>query len=307
MNNIWIVVIIFTLSILVALMISAVLDWQDKKEDEMKEQKKEASKKTSKIIPDSSILDNSKENNIKKLLENFTNNENNKLIPIGWDEKQEVKSIDFNKNNHLLIIGTTGGGKSICLNEIITSIIMNHSAEDIKMVTMDTSMVELSSFNGIPHYIKDTIISPNEVMDELRELEKEIRRRTKDSQMTNLFVIIDDLYDICSYDSKVLRTIEQLLKDNKEKNIHFIIATDTPTKEIITDDMKKQIDGTIYLTLAPGEKNDFDLDITKADMEFIAEIGSAIYKTPEKKEKIIIPEVLEEEIKAIKNCYSKYH
>ena len=305
MNNIWIVLTIFIASILIALIIKMILNYQDEKEEweNSKNTDKEDNKKQ---IPESSILTDDHENNLKQLLTNFKRKENDFEIPIGWNEKQETRTIDFNKNNHILIIGTTGGGKSICLNEMISSTIMNYHSEEIKIVTMDTSMVELSSFNGIPHYVKNTIISPNDVIEEIEEIQKEIKHRIKDNKYPELLIFIDDFYDICSYDSKVLKTIIQLLEDSKEKNIHFIIATDTPSEEIITDELKDQIDGTIFLTLSPGEKKDFDLDITKSDIEYLTEIGHAIYKTKEKKEKIIIPEVLEEEIKEIKNCYSKY-
>lgn len=294
MKDIWIIIIIFLLSIIIGLVFRALLNYQEK--EELKKEKKKELKKDSTF--DSSILES--ESNIKNLLDNFEKDPTSN-IPIGWNDKEKIVNLSLDSN--LLVIGTTGGGKSICFNEIITSIIMNYSKEEIKILTIDTSMVELSTFNNIPHYIKNTIISPLEIMEELEKLEKEIERREKNSNNTKIVVLIDDLYDVCSYDSKVLPTIERLLKNSKSKNICFIIATDTPSEEIITEKLKNEIDGTIYLTLSPGEKKAFSLDLTKQDNEYITEIGNAIYKTKEKKEKIKIPEVSEEEIKIIKDYF----
>lgn len=290
MKDIWIVIGIILFSIVFALVIKWLLNKEDKKEFS-KEEEKESQ-------PDLSILDNSE---IKKLLNSFEKKDNS--IPLGWNEKEEAEVLDLNQIKNLLIIGTTGGGKSICLNEIITSIALTYSSEDYKIVTMDTSMVELSSFNGLPHYLKDTLISPSDIIDEIEEIEKEVQRRNNDSKP--LIILIDDFYDICSYDERVLPTIEKLLEKSKSKNVYLILATDTPTKDIITDKVKEQIDGTIYLTLSPGEKKDFELDLTKTDIEKLTEIGSAIYKTENTKKKIIIPEVLESEISVIKDYYQK--
>lgn len=296
MEDIWIVIGIFLFSIIVAVIIKWILNKEDEKII-TKEQVKAVKEK-----PDLTIFDNIDNSEIKKLLKSYSKQE--KTIPLGWNEKQEVEVLDLNQIKNLLIIGTTGGGKSICLNEIITSITMTYQPEDLKIVTMDTSMVELSSFNGIPHYLKDTLISPKDIIEELEEIQKEVQRRNSDSK-TPLIILIDDLYDICSYDEKVLPTIESLLEKSKSKNIYLILATDTPAEEIITEQIKKQIDGTIYLTLSPGEKKDFELDLTKSDIEKLTEIGSAIYKTNNSKKKLLIPEILESEIQAIKDYYKK--
>lgn len=304
MKDIFIASSIFIIGIVVAIIIKIIIDYQEKKELDNNIEKDQSNKKEKNIIPDSSILNDNEEMGMKKLLDNFSKNDK-KIIPLGWNEKKEIKTFNLDENNHLLIIGTTGGGKSICLNEIISSIILTYNSEEIKIVTIDTSMVELSSFNGIPHYIKDTIISPNSVIEEIEELQKEIKRRKKEEDNPEIMVLIDDLYDICSYDSKILPTIESMLEESRGKNIHFIIATDTPSEEIITDELKAQIDGTIFLTLAPGEKKDFDLDITKSDIDYLTEIGNAIYKINNEKEKIKIPEIQENEINEIKKCFSK--
>ena len=294
MKDIIVIIGIFILSIIIGLVLRFILNYQEKKEDE-----KESKKEEKEITITSEILVDNGKYGTKRLLENYEKKDN--CIPIGWDKKDAIMDLPLNSN--ILVIGTTGSGKSICLNEIVTSILMNYTKEEIRLLTIDTSMVELSSFNSIPHYIKDTIISPPEIIEELEELDKEISRRRKNSNNIPILVLIDDFYDICSLEQSTLPTIERLLKEGKNKNIYFVIATDTPTKDIITEDIKNSIDGTIYLTLSPGEKEEFSLDLNKTDIDYITEIGNAIYKTKDTKEKIKIPEVTEDEIKLIKDTF----
>lgn len=299
MKDIWIIISIFILSIIIGLVLRAFLNYQDEKEENENKEKTKDNK--NEINLTSEILVDNGKYGTKRLLEKFEKKDDILSIPIGWDKKDNI--IDINLKNNLLVIGTTGSGKSICLNEIITSIVMNYSSTEIKLLTIDTSMVELSSFNSIPYYIKNTIVSPTEIVEELQELAKEITRRRKNNKNTPILVLIDDFYDVCSFDQSILPTIERLLKEGKDKNVYFIIATDTPSTEIITEDIKNEIDGTIYLTLAPGEKQEFSLDLTKTDIEYITEIGNAIYKTNDNKEKIKIPEVTDDEIKLIRDSF----
>ncbi len=98
----------------------------------------------------------------KKLMDQFIKKEELE-IPIGWNEQEEVKTLDFKAMKNLLIVGTTGGGKTVSLNGIISSIMMNYSKEEIKILPIDTSIVELSSFNGIPNFVQETLVSPKEI------------------------------------------------------------------------------------------------------------------------------------------------
>jgi len=247
------------------------------------------------------------ESTFKQFLKRFSKQENSLLIPIGMKE-ENLKIINMGDVHNLLIIGTTGGGKSICLNEMITSIALSYSKEEVRILTIDTSIVELSSFNEIPHYIKNTISTPKDIIEELKELQKESERRIKAGNKQNLLVIMDDFYDVCSYDSNALSMVENLLLISKKANIHFIIATDTPVKDIITEKIKGNIEGILYLTLAPGEEKDFFFkkELTEEELSFLTEIGNLIYQEKDTKEKIKVPEVTETEIKNIKDWFSLY-
>ena len=269
-----------------------------------KERKNETrEEKGNKIINPSLEILKDGENTLKDLLKKFSKKENTLMVPLGFDEKSNSKEIDLNKVKNLLVIGTTGGGKSICLNEIISAIFMNYTADEIKILTFDTSLVELSIFNGIPHYLKSTIINPNAIVDELLTLQKQIKNEKYPE--TPLLIVIDDLYDICSYDTRILPALEEMLENNK-KNIYFIIATDTPIQEILTDRIRNMMDATLYLTLSPGEEEIFSYkkDLDKEEQEFLTNIGNAIYQEKSEKEKIKIPEITEEDIKEIKKYFS---
>ncbi len=289
-NNIVLFLMLAVGFLLITVIIDRILNKDDEEHKELLEQNHS--------VP---ILE--KETDFSKLIQSFSKEANPFQIPIGTTEEKNIKSISLKEN--LLVLGTTGGGKSILLNEIISAIAMNYTKEEIRIVTMDTSIVELSSFNGIPHYIKNTISNPQEITEELETIKKEIENRKNKENQPTLVVVMDDLFDICSYSKNNQVLLEALLENGPKENVYFIIATDTPSKELLTENMKKQINGICYLTLAPGEAKDFafEKELTNEEQDFLATIGNMIYKEGNIKERIIVPEVLEEEMKLIKNGF----
>ena len=237
---------------------------------------------------------------IKQLINQFVKKEEIE-IPIGWNEENEVVTLNFKTMKNLLIVGTTGGGKSISINDIISSIIMNYSKEEIKILPIDTSIVELSSFNGIPHYVQETLVSPKELEEALEKLSTESEKRLKKEDNPFLLVIVDDLYDVLSNDSNNKQLLERLMRDTEKTNIHFILVTDTPTDDVLKS-LRNYLDGTLYVTLAPGEEKDFtfEKELEKEEWEYLTTIGNAIYKENDKKSRVRIPDITEEEIKIIK-------
>ena len=136
-------------------------------------------------------------NEYKDILKEFNKIKTTASIPLGRNELGELETIDLDKFDNMLILGTTGGGKSVLLNELIMSIILNYTKEEIKFITIDSSIVELSSFNGIPHYIKETISDMTVASTELELIVKEVeKRKNQESIKEHLFVIIDDIYDL---------------------------------------------------------------------------------------------------------------
>ena len=208
----------------------------------------------------------------------------------------------------MLILGTTGGGKSVLLNELIMSIILNYTKEEIKFITIDSSIVELSSFNGIPHYIKETISDMTVASTELELIVKEVEKRKKqESIKEHLFVIIDDIYDLAYGQEKYINNLLiELIKKSKNTKVHIIAATDTPIENEIFKNYSDLFDLKCYLTLAPGTYNEFDegKTLNQEDLNFISTIGNMILVANDVKKKIKVVDILDEDIKEIVKYYS---
>ncbi len=296
---------IIVLILVFAIVMVILLSFKYKKIDEIREEVIEKEPKPK--YPTLDILE--KDSTLRKLLSHFVKKEDSYTIPLGYLEEEKLKEIDLKDHYNILVVGTTGGGKSICLNEMISSLIMNYSEDDFKLITIDTSIVELSSFNGIPHYLKETICYPQDIIQELKELQKETQNRMREQDTPNLIVIIDDLYDVCQYSETAMSLLEDLLAHSREARIHYIIATDTPTKEVVPKRLQDYFDTILYLTIAPGEEKDFffDQDLQEEELEYLTEIGNAIYQDNEVKERLLIPEITDKEIKIIKDWFKPYH
>ena len=296
-------IIVFSVLIFAIIMI-ILISFKSKEIEEIREEKEVPIKPK---YPELDILE--EESNLKKILSLFQKKEDIISIPLGYLEENKIKELDLTNHYNILVVGTTGGGKSICLNEMISSLIMNYSEEDFKIVTIDTSIVELSSFNGIPHYLKETISTPQEIIEELKELQRESQKRLQEQTSPNLIVIMDDLYDVCQYSENAMSMIEDLLAHSKQARIHYILATDTPTKEVVPKRIQDYMDTIVYLTIAPGEEKDFffDQDLSEEELEYITEIGNAIYQDQEQRERMKVPEITDKEIKIIKDWFKPYH
>lgn len=253
-------------------------------------------------------LNTLKSNEYREILNEFNKIKTISSIPLGRNELGELETIDLDKLGNMLILGTTGGGKSVLLNELIMSIILNYTNEEIKFITIDSSIVELSSFNGIPHYIKDTISDMTVASTELELIVKEVeKRKSQESIKEHLFVIIDDIYDLAYSQEKYINNLlVELMEKSKNTKVHIIVATDTPIENEIFKNYSDLFDLKCYLTLAPGTYNEFDAGKTlnQEDLNFISTIGNMILVTNDVKKKIKVADILDEDIKEIVKYYS---
>lgn len=253
-------------------------------------------------------LNTLKSNEYREILNEFNKIKTISSIPLGRNELGELETIDLDKLGNMLILGTTGGGKSVLLNELIMSIILNYTNEEIKFITIDSSIVELSSFNGIPHYIKDTISDMTVASTELELIVKEVeKRKSQESIKEHLFVIIDDIYDLAYGQEKYINNLlVELMEKSKNTKVHIIVATDTPNENEIFKNYSAFFDLKCYLTLAPGTYNEFDKEKTlnQEELNFISTIGNMILVTTDAKKKIKIADILDEDIKEIVKYYS---
>ena len=280
-------------------------NYEKETDNKLEANNKDKKKRFNTDLPEINTL---KSDEYKELLNEFNKNKTTTSIPLGRNELGEIETIDLDKFDNMLIFGTTGGGKSVLLNELIMSIILNYTNEEVKFITIDSSIVELSSFNGIPHYIKDTISDMTIASNELEMVAKEIeKRKNQESIKEHLFVIIDDMYDLAYGQEKYINNLlVELMEKSKNTKVHIIVATDTPNKNEMFKKYIDLFDIKCYQTLSPGTYDEFDEEKTlnQDDLNYISSIGNMILVSNGEKKKIKVAEVLDEDIKEIVNYYS---
>ncbi len=220
------------------------------------------------------------------------------------------KSIDGNsvvgnisKMPHLLIAGTTGSGKSVCMNSIIISLLYKAGPEDVKLIMVDPKMVELGIYNGIPHLLIPVVTDPKKAAGSLQWAVTEMLRRYKmmsdlgvrdlesynsivlseeDGQkLPQVVIIIDELADLMMVAAKEVEdSICRIAQMGRAAGMHLIIATQRPSANVITGLMKANIPSRIAFSVASAMESRIILDtmgaeklVGKGDMLY-APIGS---------------------------------
>ncbi len=220
------------------------------------------------------------------------------------------KSIDGNcvvgniaKMPHLLIAGTTGSGKSVCMNSIIISLLYKASPEDVKLIMVDPKMVELGIYNGIPHLLIPVVTDPKKAAGSLQWAVTEMLRRYKmmsdlgvrdlesynsivtaeedGKKLPTVVIIIDELADLMMVAAKEVEdSICRIAQMGRAAGMHLIIATQRPSANVITGLMKANIPSRIAFSVASAMESRIILDtmgaeklVGKGDMLF-APIGS---------------------------------
>lgn len=204
---------------------------------------------------------------------------------------------------HMLIAGTTGSGKSVCMNSIIISLLYKASPDDVKLIMIDPKMVELGIYNGIPHLLIPVVTDPKKAAGSLQWAVTEMMRRYKalsdagvrdlesynsivESQQTDakklpqVVVIIDELADLMLVAAKeVEESICRIAQMGRAAGIHLVIATQRPSADVITGLMKANIPSRIAFAVASAMESRIILDtqgaeklVGKGDMLF-APIG----------------------------------
>ena len=205
------------------------------------------------------------------------------------------KSIDGNcvvgniaKMPHLLIAGTTGSGKSVCMNSIIISLLYKASPEDVKLIMVDPKMVELGIYNGIPHLLIPVVTDPKKAAGSLqwavvemlrryrmmsdlgvRDLESynSIIQQEEDGQkLPQVVIIIDELADLMMVAAKEVEdSICRIAQMGRAAGMHLIIATQRPSANVITGLMKANIPSRIAFSVASAMESRIILDTMGAE------------------------------------------
>lgn len=231
--------------------------------------------------------------------------ESSKLaIGLGRDISGVPIMADLAKMPHLLIAGATGSGKSVCINCIITSILMRTKPHEVKLLMVDPKMVELNGYNGVPHLLTPVVTDPKKASLALKKVVEEMERRyerfsetgtrnlesynniirkrneeTGEQQplMPYIVVIIDELADLMMVASKDVEDgITRLAQMARAAGIHLIIATQRPSVDVITGVIKANIPSRIAFSVSSQTDSRTILDsagaeklLGKGDMLFL--------------------------------------
>ncbi|WP_440602743.1 DNA translocase FtsK [Bacillus sp. GB_SG_008] len=217
---------------------------------------------------------------LREVLDSKANNhpEEKLLIGLGRDITGEAVLARLNKMPHLLVAGATGSGKSVCINGIITSILMRAKPHEVKLMMIDPKMVELNVYNGVPHLLTPVVTDPKKASQALKKVVNEMERRyelfahsgtrniegyneyikqhnehseAKQPELPYIVVIVDELADLMMVaSSDVEDAIMRLAQMARAAGIHLIIATQRPSVDVITGVIKANIPSRIAFAVS---------------------------------------------------------
>ncbi|WP_419394351.1 DNA translocase FtsK [Cytobacillus praedii] len=232
---------------------------------------------------------------LREVIESKQNDQPNSklLIGLGRDITGESVLAELNKMPHLLVAGATGSGKSVCINGIITSILMRSKPHEVKMMMIDPKMVELNVYNGVPHLLAPVVTDAKKASQALKKVVSEMERRyelfshsgTRNIEGYNdhvnrhnaeeegqqpllpyIVVIVDELADLMMVaSSDVEDAITRLAQMARAAGIHLIIATQRPSVDVITGVIKANIPSRIAFVVSSATDSRTILDMGGAE------------------------------------------
>lgn len=232
---------------------------------------------------------------LREVLESKENNRPDEklLIGLGRDITGEAKLARLNKMPHLLVAGSTGSGKSVCINGIIISILMRAKPHEVKLMMIDPKMVELNVYNGVPHLLAPVVTDARKASQALKKVVAEMERRydlfshtgtrniegyndhidkfneengEKHPKMPFIVVIVDELADLMMVaSSDVEDSITRLAQMARAAGIHLIIATQRPSVDVITGIIKANIPSRIAFAVSSAIDSRTILDMSGAE------------------------------------------
>lgn len=245
---------------------------------------------------------------IREVLETKQKEMSGMKIPVslGKDIMGNNFVADLSKTPHLLVAGSTGSGKSVCVNSFISSILINKRPDEVKLVLVDPKKVELSNYNGVPHLLCPVVTDPKKASIALQNIVKEmekrydmfadekvkniggynekmsdlIKRNPEDNTlrlMPYIVVIIDELADLMLVASKEVEdSIMRITQMARAAGIHLIVATQRPSTDVITGVVKANIPSRISFAVASQIDSRTILDMGGA--EKLLGKGDMLYK-----------------------------
>ena len=205
--------------------------------------------------------------------EEFGESSSKLTVALGKDVAGNIQLADIAKMPHLLIAGSTGSGKSVCINTIITSIIYKSKPSEVKMVMVDPKVVELSVYNGIPHLLIPVVTDPKKAagalawavqeMDnrynlfaqkgvrDIKGYNKAIEKDEGSGKLPQIVIIVDELADLMMVAAKdVEEAICRLAQKARAAGMHLVIATQRPSVDVITGLIKANVPSRIAFAVS---------------------------------------------------------
>ncbi len=240
---------------------------------------------------------------LRSLLESETFQRNRTALrfALGQDVAGHPITADLESMPHLLIAGTTGSGKSVCVNAILTCLLLNNTPDDLRLVLVDPKRVELTTYNGIPHLLAPVVVEIERVVGALQWMTREMDRRYHEfarvgarnitdfnarmkvqggKKLPFLVIVIDELADLMMIaPDETERTITRLAQLARATGIHMILATQRPSVDVVTGLIKANFPARIAFAVASGVDSRVILDQPGA--ERLLGRGDMLYQAPE--------------------------
>lgn len=220
---------------------------------------------------------------------------------LGQDVAGNALAADLAAMPHLLVAGTTGSGKSVCVNAIIASFLMHNTPDELRMLMIDPKRVELTGYDGIPHLLSPVVVEMERVVSALqwatREMDQryhkfadegarnivEYNKRVEEKgqrKLPYLVVIIDELADLMMLaPDETERTITRLAQLARATGIHMVISTQRPSVDVVTGLIKANFPARIAFAVASGTDSRVILD--QAGAERLLGRGDMLFQAPD--------------------------
>jgi len=217
---------------------------------------------------------------------------------LGKDISGQAVWTDLARMPHILIAGTTGSGKSGCINTILTSVLLRSSPDDVRMILIDPKRIELGYYESIPHLLAPVVSSPKEATAVLRNVVAEMERRYEqlsrvrarnlpeanralrsrgEQQLPYLLVVIDELADLMMISpQEVEDCVIRLAQKSRAVGIHLVLATQRPSVDVITGMIKANVPSRI--AFAVSSQTDSRVILDQSGAESLLGQGDMLFK-----------------------------
>ncbi|GAB4488873.1 MAG: DNA translocase FtsK [Anaerolineales bacterium] len=240
---------------------------------------------------------------LREILESdaFTRARKQLSFALGRDVSGHPIGAEITGMPHLLIAGTTGSGKSVCVNAILTCMLLYNTPDDLRLVLVDPKRVELTNYNGVPHLLAPVVVEMDRVLGALQWMTREMDRRYHafaqagarnitdynarlkaqgQKKLPYLVIVIDELADLMMIaPDETERTITRLAQLARATGIHMILATQRPSVDVVTGLIKANFPARIAFAVASNTDSRVILDQPGA--ERLLGRGDMLYQSPD--------------------------